>query len=197
MDQVQTINHDIIEIYKNEIELEIALQLEKLNISEPDKITHSQFNYILSKVGKTVFKDRSKLKINNNTNNSNYYNFDILNNLYNIYIDYCYIYNKVPSIDSFSLLCNIDTNVFNNMKYEKTNSIQYAFYEKMTRNREAALKNKCLDSNNILGTITIGNTELNWNNNAGSVQHITNNIITSDALPLLQASKNNAIAKND
>lgn len=186
-----------IEIYRNDIELEIALLLEQLQVDDPEKITHSKFNYMLSKIGKKLFYDKAKLKENSGLSNSNYYNIDLLESLYNIYIELCFIYNKVPSIDAFCLLCNIDNNSINNWKYEKTNSRQYVFYRKIMQDRESGLKNKCLDSSNILGIITVSNTEYSWNNNAGSVQHITNNIITADALPILKTTQKNILTKNE
>lgn len=184
-----------IEIYKNDIELELQLQLEALNITEPDKMPHSKYNYILSKIGKKLFYDR-QLKENNGLCNPHYYNTQLLESIYNIYIDLCYIYNKVPSIEGYSLLCNIDYKVIQNWKYEKTNTPQNGIYTKIAQNREAALKNKCIDSNNIIGTITIGNSENGWNTGA-QVQHITNNIITADALPILKTTQKSILTKNE
>lgn len=187
---------DYTTIYKNDIESSMQLYFDELQTDAENiaQLKQSQFSYLLSKTGQRLFNNRELKSIPCLYND---YDIDKLFNIYYIYKDLVLKYSKIPSLYDYSLLINVEYNVLINWKYEKTNTKRYELYKNIADFRESYLKTKCLESNNILGTITIGNVESGWNQGGSSTQHITNNIITADALPLLQSTNKAQIAKND
>lgn len=172
MDQNQ---ENQIEVYENDIELYIQLFCEKYNIDDMTKESQARWNACLQFIRKNVFNDKSILKdtnlinntnINNNIMPSTYnrYNYILLNDIVDIYIYYCSIYDKEVSINGFSFLTGIDTQNINNWAHdEKSSSKSFDVYKKLSRGNEESLSAKLATGNkNPVGIIAILNRRHGW-----------------------------------
>ena len=78
------------------------------------------FKGLLKNIYKNVFKITDKdIKYNNKNSRLNYNDVDLLNNIWDIYVDICYKYKQAPTILNFSLMTGIDTDTFNSWKNEE------------------------------------------------------------------------------
>ena len=171
MDSIELLHVDDIIIYDNDIEQAVLLAAEKLEIEDLKKEGQRPWKACLQLAGKQLFSDKSILKskvlnIYNNNNiptNNNSYDIDIINLLCDYYIVLSNKYNKLPSIIAFSYLVNIDYDIIEHWREYEPSSKRYHIWKKLHQTREDCLKDKGYDSNNVVGTISIGNTEFGWN----------------------------------
>lgn len=174
MEQVEDvilINIDDVVIYHDDVEVAIAQACEKLGIDDLKKEGQRPWKAVLQLVGKTLFPDNKILKdkglySNNNNNimtNNNRFNYKLLNELCDYYVILSNRYNKLISIVAFSYMINIDATTIDEWKNAEPSSLNFLIYKKLRLNREDCLKDKNYDSNNVVGAISIGNTEYNWN----------------------------------
>ena len=162
---------DDITIYNDDFEAAIADACEYLGIEDLKKEGQRPWKAVMQLVGKKLFPDRKILKDNNlynyNNNNiptnSNRYNYNIINNLCDYYLILSNRYNKLVSIIAFSYMINIDSTTIDEWSNTEPSSLTFLIYKKLRLNREDCLKDKNYDSNNVVGAISIGNTEYNWN----------------------------------
>ena len=165
------IDVDDVKIYDNEIEMHIDLICEKFGIEDLKKEGQRPWKAVLQTLGKTVFPNTKILKskvlnIYNNNNiptNSNAYNYELLDNLCDYYILLSDRYNKLISTVAFSYFVNIPTNTIDTWRDAEPSSLTFQIWKKLQSNREDCLKDKNYDSNNVVGAISIGNSEYGWN----------------------------------
>lgn len=125
----------------------------------------------LQLVGKRLFPTRKELKdptprqtgIPWMQEANKVYDYNILLNIVDYYIMLCNKYTKLISIEGFCYLVNIDYRQIEYWKDTEASSKQHQIYKRIFIEREKCLKDKCYDSSNILGTMSIGNTEYLWN----------------------------------
>ena len=162
---------DEITIYNDDFEVAIAEACEDLGIEDLKKEGQRPWKAVMQLVGKKLFPDRKILKDNNiyklNNNNiptnNNKYNYILLNELCDYYLVLSNRYNKLVSIIAFGLFININPDVIEIWASDEPSSLSFNIYKKLRLNREDCLKDKNFDSNNVVGSISIGNTEFNWN----------------------------------
>ena len=161
------------EVFANDIEMHLQLFCEEKGIEDLRKESQSVWNGALRYIRRKVFPNTSILKSKSNINiynnnipsNFNAYNYDLVNDICDIYIDLCFIYDKEISIMGFSNLTGIEnTNIQDwgvNDRLSKTSS---QIYKKLREFREESLSSKLATGNkNPVGILAILNRHYQWN----------------------------------
>lgn len=107
---------------------------------------------------------------------------EALNSVADYYLLLCMFNSKLPAIVTFCDFANINFIPWKNP--EKLNPELKLLHKKIITARENTLKNKCYDSNSVIGQITLGNTEFFWNN-YGLKPYETGNALTLESLQSL------------
>ena len=142
-------------------------------------MTTNQFTAILQQTQRRFF-EHSNMILDNNTGDILDYN--IIYNLVDLYIFLCMSYNKVISTYGFSCLCGIEYMTLESYGGYNINSKQFNLYKRLKNTREDYIKNKLVDSNNVVGAIAVANNEYKWTSpDTGSSTTI--NIIGGSELP--------------
>lgn len=176
-----------LEVFENDIVLYLKMFCEEHNLQDLKKESQSVWNAALRYIKKHVFKDKSKLKdktnidISNNRISSNFnrYDYNLVNDICDIYIDLCMIYDKEVSIIGFSNLTGIDydtiyqwgsNNNINNISVNdneisgRLSNMSLVIYKKLNHFREESLSNKLATAkNNPVGILAILNRHYQWN----------------------------------
>ena len=192
-----------LEVFENDIVLYLNMFCEEYNLQDLKKESQSVWNACLRYIKKHVFKDKSKLKdksnvdMSNNIMSSNYnrYNYNLVDDICNIYIDLCMIYDKEVSIIGFSNLTGIDyENIYNwNSNVNNSNSLSkkgFDIYKKLNHFREESLSNKLATAkNNPVGILAILNRHYQWNLPGVSKEKATTQVIGVNELQALEEVK--------
>ena len=172
MEKVQG-TENTIEIFENDIQMYLTMFCEENGIEDMKKESQSVWNGALRYIRRHVFNNKDLLKEPNNiynTNNSivsnyNMYNYELVNNICDIYIDLCFINDKEVSILGFSNLTGIDNetiNVWGNND-NKLSTLSFGIYKKLSQFREESLSNKLVTGNkNPVGVIAVLNRQYGW-----------------------------------
>lgn len=156
------------------------------NMPSIEDMTTHQFNYLLSRAGRKFF-NHNNISIDNN---NNILDFDILYNIALFYIDLCHKYNKVISLGGFSKLSCIDIYVLQSYIDYNISSKEFKLVKMLDNNRQDYIKDKLIDSNNVVGAIAVANNEYKWTSpDTGSGTTI--NIIGGSELPSMIEALNN------
>ena len=193
-DQEQTI-----EVFENDIALYLSMFCEENGIDDMKKESQSVWNGALRYIRRHVFNNKDLLKEPNNiynTNNSivsnyNMYNYELVNNICDIYIDLCFINDKEVSIIGFSNLTGIDTELIYNWANENTklSTTSFNVYKKLSQVREESLSNKLVTGNkNPVGVIAVLNRQYGWASPYTSDSNRQKKALTDAELPKLGSS---------
>ena len=187
-------------VFKTDIDTYLHLFCEEQGIQDMKKESQSVWNGALRYIRRHVFNNKDLLKEPNNiynTNNniaSNYnmYNYELVNNICDIYIDLCFINDKEVSILGFSNLTGIDNetiNVWGNND-SKLSTLSFGIYKKLSQFREESLSNKLVTGNkNPVGVIAVLNRQFGWASPYTSDSNRQKQALTADALPQLNCTK--------
>lgn len=146
-----------------------------------DQLPQIQFNFICQAVGLNFFNSETAfIYINNNKYQG--FNIDVLEKLFEYYFSICNLYNKIPSIVSFTYFCCIDywsiyDTISNNYNIgDQGASRKYSqILQKLNQIRENSLKDRAIDKGGAVGVAIVGNTEFAWNDPTKQMQTSTNN----------------------
>lgn len=163
VDQVEIIEDDFI----NAIEEAAA----KFHYDDINTITQRQWKAVLKYVGDRIFKDKSILKskelivYNGNTipSNSNRYDYNILNTLCDYYMYISDRYNKLISIEAFSLMLGLSREVVRLWSKHEPSTPTFAIHKKLKDNRLDCIMDNSFDNGNVTGTMYVGNVEYGTN----------------------------------
>lgn len=188
-----------IEVFENDIALYLSMFCEENGIEDMKKESQSVWNGALRYIRRHVFNNKDLLKEPNNiynTNNSiasnyNMYNYELVNNICDIYIDLCFINDKEVSILGFSNLTGIDNetiNVWGNND-SKLSTLSFGIYKKLSQFREESLSNKLVTGNkNPVGVIAVLNRQYGWASPYTSDSNRQKKALTDAELPKLGSS---------
>lgn len=161
------------EVFQNDIEYALSCFCEEQGIEDMTKESQSRWNAALTYIRKRVFPDKSILKsniLNNNilTGYSNYnaYNYDLLNDICDVYIYLSMLYDKEISGIGFSLLTGIERDTIRAWGNEgnKLSTTCSAISQKLKDFREESLSDKLATANkNPVGILAILNRHYQWN----------------------------------
>ena len=166
---LSTISNNGITITLKEIEEIILETAQDFYIDDLRKCPTTTFKGVLRVTGQRLFR-HSKILINykpenedgsfNMLNNRLNFNINLLNNqCYYIYNYICEKYNKIKSLEGYLLLyaiCDDDYNLI-----LKSNPLFHEIEEKLLNTRNNSLKDKLIDSKNVVGTLAVFNDENN------------------------------------
>lgn len=156
------------------------------NMPTLEDMTTHQFNYILSKAGYKYFEHSNIIQ----DVKGNVLDYNILYNIVLFYVDICHKYNKVISTLAFSKLSRVDFYVLESYKDYNISTIEFKIAKTLDNNRQDYIKDKLIDSNNVVGAIAVANNEYKWTNpDTGSGTTI--NIIGGSELPNMIEALNN------
>ena len=118
---MQEQDQNIVEVFENDIQLYLSMFCEENGSEDMKKESQSVWNGALRYIRRHVFNNKDLLKEPNNiyninnsiTSNYNMYNYELVNNICDIYIDLCFINDKEVSILGFSNLTGIDNETIN------------------------------------------------------------------------------------
>ena len=188
-----------IEVFENDIQMYLTMFCEENGIEDMKKESQSVWNGALRYIRRHVFNNKDLLKEPNNiynTNNSiasnyNMYNYELVNNICDIYIDLCFINDKEVSILGFSNLTGIDNetiNVWGNND-SKLSTLSFGIYKKLSQFREESLSNKLVTGNkNPVGVIAVLNRQYGWASPYTSDSNRKKQALTAAELPKLDGS---------
>lgn len=159
-----------IEIYENDFEIAIAEACEKFEIENLVKEGQTRWKAVMHYVGKRVFPDNKVLKDKNTVwlegnripTNNNRYDYNILNILCDYYIQLSRRYNKLISTVAFSEFINIPTNTIDQWRETESSTATFKIWKKLQDDREDSLKDKAVDSGNVMGVFQVGRREYQW-----------------------------------
>jgi hypothetical protein len=165
---LSTISNNGITITLKEIEEVILETAQDFYIDDLRKCPTTTFKGVLRVTGQRLFR-HSKILINfrpenddgsiNLLNSRLNFNINILNNqCYYIYNYICEKYNKIKSLEGFILLYSIDDEGLNILN---SNPVFLNLCEKLQTTRNNSLKDKLIDSKNVVGTLAVFNDENN------------------------------------
>ena len=196
-----------IEIFENDIQIYLSMFCEENGIEDMKKESQSVWNGALRYIRRHVFNNKDLLKEPNNiyninnsiTSNYNMYNYELVNNICDIYIDLCFINDKEVSILGFSNLTGIDNetiNVWGNND-NKLSTLSFGIYKKLSQFREESLSNKLVTGNkNPVGVIAVLNRQYGWASPYTSDSNRQKTALTAAELPKLDASNCAKITDN-
>ena len=206
MEKVQE-QEQTIEVFENDIQLYLSMFCEENGIEDMKKESQSVWNGALRYIRRHVFNNKDLLKEPNNiynTNNSivsnyNMYNYELVNNICDIYIDLCFINDKEVSILGFSNLTGIDNetiNVWGNND-SKLSKLSFGIYKKLSQFREESLSNKLVTGNkNPVGVIAVLNRQYGWASPYTSDSNRQKQALSAAELPKLNGSNCAEITNN-
>lgn len=166
---LSTISNNGITITLKEIEEIILETAQDFYIDDLRKCPTTTFKGVLRVTGQRLFR-HSKVLINfkaenedgsfNMLNNRLNFNINLLNNqCYYIYNYICEKYNKIKSLEGYLLLYAIADDDYNLIL--KSNPLFNQIEQKMVISRSNSLKDKLVDSKNVVGTLAVFNDENN------------------------------------
>lgn len=184
------------EVFESDIQLYLSMFCEDKAIEDIKAESQSVWNGALRYIRKHVFSCPDTLKSKNNINiynnnipsNFNAYNYDIVNNVCDIYIDLCFVYDKEVSIIGFSNLTGISTDTINewgngNVKLSPTSAV---VYKKLREFREESLSNKLVTGRqNPVGVLGVLNRHYAWNMPGVREDKGSKKVLTAAELPKL------------
>ena len=194
MDQEQ------VEVFNSDIEAYVAMFCEECKppISDMAKEPQSKWNACLMYVGKHVFYKTDKLKLNKYIDDDRFlmnttcgmYDLDKVNEVVDIYIYLCSLYDKECSFVGFSLLTGISRYTLQDWGEDQRKLSPKAFHiaQKIRTFREESLSNKLTTVRNPVGVLAILNRHYQWNLPGVSKERSSREALTADELPQLCGS---------
>lgn len=184
---VQT--EDGIEVYFTEIHAALKDYIDDRQIEDMGKETQNRWNAALIYIYNTVFKGTDKLKRDNyntgnlmygKSSNNNAYDINIINRVCDYYIALCYEYDKEISINGFSKMTGVDTDLIYKWggkpgKYaegiQEVGAAGLDLHKKLTEERQESLSGMLISGKRppvaILGAL---NRWYGWNMGQPAVQ---------------------------
>lgn len=160
------------EVFANDIVMHLQLFCEEQNIEDMRRESQAVWNGALRYIRRKVFPTRDILKSKTNINiynniipsNFNAYNYELVNDICDIYIDLCFINDKEISILGFSNLTGIENTCIQDWgANERLSATSLQIYKKLITLREESLSNKLAAVKNPVGILAILNRHYQWN----------------------------------
>lgn len=188
---------DSVELYEDDVDQAISEACEKFKVEDLVKEGQTRWKAVLHFVGKRLFPDRKVLRdkkvvwIDGNSipTNNNRYDYYIINILCDYYIQLSRSYNKLISSVAFAEFINVSVDTVDNWKDTDSSSLSWRIWKKLQGNREDSLKDKAIDSGNVMGVFQVGRREYQWD--MPGVREETGNrrALTAAELPKLGNTK--------
>lgn len=195
-----TVNTNSVEVYENDIVMYLQLYCEEHNIDSIKQESQSVWNGALRYIKRHVFQDNSMLRTDNNTDlgsicsTFNAYNYDLVNEICDIYIDLCFTNDKEVSICGFSNLTGISIDAISswgNGTRGTLSPVSVEIFQKLYTFREESLSDKLVTGKqNPVGVLGVLNRHYQWNMPGVSRERSTDKELTANDVRALLAQKN-------
>lgn len=187
------VNANGVEIFDNDFDMAISEACQKYGIDDLVKEGQTRWKAVMHFVGKRVFPDTKVLKDKNTVwlegnkipTNNNRYDYNILNILCDYYIQLSRQYNKLISTVAFSEFVNIPTTTIDLWKDDEPSATSFKIWKKLQGNREDSLKDKAVDSGNVMGVFQVGRREYQWDMPGVREESTARHALTASELPKL------------
>lgn len=198
-DNMEKVNGEVINI--DYIENRIGELLEEFKgvagIEDYKKASQNEWYAASMFINKKLFKNtdilRDKtMRYNGCTNTTcNKYNYDLLNDILDIYIYYSNMYYKVVNITGYSYLVGIDRNVMYQWGWNaKATPAAVEIHKKLIETSESTAAGKVLSGDgNKVGALAYLNRYHSWNLPGVSRETVNNNSLSAKDLPRLGGDK--------
>lgn len=188
---------DSMELYEDDVDQAISDACEKFKIDDLVKEGQTRWKAVLHFVGKRLFPDRKVLRDKNTVwidgnsipTNNNRYDYYIINLLCDYYIQLSRSYNKLISSVAFAEFINIPVNTIDVWRLEEPSSKSFQIWKKLQGNREDSLKDKAIDSGNVMGVFQVGRREYQWDMPGVREETGSRRALTAAELPKLGIGK--------
>lgn len=193
---VQLLDEDTVqEVYTDKIAMYIKLFLEDNNLETIDNQFH--WNACLRYLYKHIFKPDHNLRDNRKCAIP-YEDIDTFNNIFDIYIDYCNLYKRNPTMYGYMLLTGLSKQGLYNLINGSDNlSLQWIdLYKKFEDVGQQALDNRLFDSNNVTGQLGLANHYYGYNLPGVSKERSTENRSLSDSKAAFDSFKLSGTSQN-
>ena len=200
MSEEPVIKIDEMAFYENDFEMAIEEACKKYKIEDLVKEGQTRWKAVMHYVGKRIFPDNKVLRDrqtvwlegNKIPTNNNRYNYYILNILCDYYIQLSRRYNKLISSVAFSEFVNIPVDNINQWGQDmrsgarEASSLSCQIWKKLQDDREDSLKDKAVDSGNVMGVFQVGRREYQWDMPGVRPEQEQRRVLTADQLPDLR-----------
>lgn len=188
---------DSVELYEDDVDQAISEACEKYKVEDLVKEGQTRWKAVLHFVGKRLFPDRKVLRdkkvvwIDGNSipTNNNRYDYYIINILCDYYIQLSRSYNKLISSVAFAEFINVSVDTVDNWKDTDPSSLSWRIWKKLQGNREDSLKDKAIDSGNVMGVFQVGRREYQWDMPGVREETGSRRALTAAELPRLGNTK--------
>lgn len=192
---------DSVELYEDDVDQAISEACEKFKVEDLVKEGQTRWKAVLHFVGKRLFPDRKVLRdkkvvwIDGNSipTNNNRYDYYIINILCDYYIQLSRSYNKLISSVAFAEFINVSVDTVDNWKDTDPSSLSWRIWKKLQGNREDSLKDKAIDSGNVMGVFQVGRREYQWDMPGVREETGGRRALTAAELPRLGIGKTESI----
>lgn len=198
---------DSVELYEDDVDQAISEACEKYKVEDLVKEGQTRWKAVLHFVGKRLFPDRKVLRDKNTVwidgnsipTNNNRYDYYIINLLCDYYIQLSRRYNKLISSVAFGEFVNISVDTIDNWKDTESSSLSWRIWKKLQGNREDSLKDKAIDSGNVMGVFQVGRREYRWDMPGVREDTSSRRALTAAELPKLgiEKTENTDLSAND
>lgn len=186
-----------VELYEDDVDRAISEACEKFKVEDLVKEGQTRWKAVLHFVGKRLFPDRKVLRDkttvwlegNNIPTDSNRYDYIILDCICDYYIQLSRSYNKLISSVAFAEFINIPVNTVDTWRTYEPSSKAFQIWKKLQGNREDSLKDKAIDSGNVMGVFQVGRREYQWDMPGVREETGSRRALTAAELPRLGTSK--------
>lgn len=196
-----------VELYEDDVDRAISDACEKFKVEDLVKEGQTRWKAVLHFVGKRLFPDRKVLRDkttvwlegNNIPTDSNRYDYIILDCICDYYIQLSRSYNKLISSVAFAEFINIPVNTIDTWRTYDPSSKAFQIWKKLQGNREDSLKDKAIDSGNVMGVFQVGRREYQWDMPGVREETGSRRALTAAELPRLGIGKteNTDLSAND
>lgn len=204
---MEKVQDQVPEVFENDIQLYLTMFCEENGIEDMAAESQSRWNGALRYIRKHVFANKDVLKSKSNINiynnvipsNFNAYNYDVVNDICDIYIDMCFNNDKEISVIGFSNLTGITNEVISlwGNNEQRLSATSFEIYKKLKTFREESLSNKlATGKQNPVGVIAILNRQYGWASPYTADSNRQKRALTDAELPKLNGlnySENSAI----
>ena len=198
-------DNDVIAVYNDKFDMLIHAFFTRF-CSDPDKIDayitnnapQNQWSACLKYIYNNVFRGKDYLKDTNSVYNK--YDVNKVMALADIYIYYCDLYDKIPTVYGFSALSGISESVIYEWDDLKSNRVSHQLSElakRLKATKQEALSGKLASNRgNPVGILGILNHDFMWNMPGVTHERSRRDALPAESLPVLAIDTTNESRQN-
>lgn len=197
-------DNDVVAVYNDKFDMLIhafftrfCSDSDKIDDYITNKATQNTWNSCMMYIYNNLFRDNNYLKEDNNRYNK--YDYNKVLSLADVYIYYCGLYDKVPTVNAFSYLSGISLSIINEWgnSYSRVSSGTSELREKLMYNKQESLSAKLASGKvNPVGILGILNHDFMWNMPGVTHEKSRRDALPAESLPVLAIDTTNESRQN-